>query len=95
MWNYELAQKLKQQMKNSKGSAIDQACSCVGKIESTNPLVISAFAGEAMFDDEQLILTRTFKNYLESQGTKLKSKDVILIPTGSPTTVTVIDVVGG
>ncbi len=95
MWNYELAQKLKKEMKNSKESAIDQACSCIGKIESTNPLVISAFGGEAMFDDEQLILTRTFKTYLDSQGTKLKGKDVILAPAGSPTTVAVIDVVGG
>lgn len=95
MWDYELAKKIKEKMKTSKDSAINQACSCVGKVESVEPLVISAFDGEAMFDDEQLLITETFKTQIETKKNALKGKDVLITPVDGPSTIAVIDIIGG
>ena len=43
MWNYELAKKIEGKIQKAKDGAVNQSSFFVGKIESTSPLVITAF----------------------------------------------------
>lgn len=95
MWNYELAKKLEGKIQKAKDGAVNQSSFFIGKIESTSPLVITAFDGEGRYEEEDLILTRTFKTYFDSQKSKLKGKEVLAIPFSDSVSVVIVDVIGG
>ncbi len=67
MWEEDIAKKLKEATYGAQRNAIDQSVMMVGTIESVSPLVISAFGGEGMYEDDEIVITRTFGQYFTAK----------------------------
>lgn len=65
MWEYEIAQAVKKATVGAQNKAVDLSAMTVGIIENANPLTVSVFGGQGMYDekDGEIILTRTFSEY--------------------------------
>lgn len=92
MWNEEIAAAIKENAQSARDKAIGEASGSIGVIEQVSPLIISAMAGQAMYEDDLIIKTETFAKYTEPK--LAKGKEVVIIPIDSATTIAVIDLVG-
>lgn len=69
MWEYEIAKKLKEKTKAAQEKAVDLSKPTVGTVESVNPMTISTFDAEGMFDESngEIVFTRTFSEYFKAK----------------------------
>ena len=92
MWNEEIAKAIKENAHSARRKAVGEASGSIGVIEQVSPLIISAMAGGAMYEDDLIIKSETFARYTEPR--LAKGKEVIIVPIDSATTIAVIDLVG-
>lgn len=89
MWEYQLANAFKDNTKQSKEKSISGASATIGTIERIDPLTISAFGGDAIYDADQILKTRTFADRTLQSG-----KRVLIVPIGSYSKICIIDLIG-
>ena len=90
-WEYELANKLKSDVKRAKEKATNESTFFIGTVEQITPLIISIENGELMYEDadEEIIKTKAF-----ASRTLHKGDSVICLPAEGLGTIVAIDLEG-
>ena len=64
MWDYDVANAMKNRAKQAKEDAVGESSLSVGVIKKTDPITVSVEGGELMYNEgENLLVTRTVKDY--------------------------------
>lgn len=107
MWEYEIANRIKNGERKAREKAISDASFYIGTLENLSPVTVSVLGGEAMYyAGDNLFLSRTFSEYSENitferpDGTTIttKRKDVpkkgqrvLIAPIDGVSTMALID----
>ncbi len=92
-WEHEIAQRIKNSGRAAKEKAVEEASAYIGTIISVSPLKVSMIEGNATYEEDEIIQSRTFQKY--TTATKKEGVEVILLPVGDINTIAIIDIVGG
>lgn len=88
-WNYQLASKLKKENKKAENKATNKSTFFMGAIEQVIPLIISIENGELMYDEDEIIKTKSF-----ASRTLHKGDTVICLPAEGLGTIVAVDLEG-
>ena len=88
-WEHELAKKLKENTNKAKNKATNESRFFMGIIEQKNPLIISLESGDLMYEEDEIIKTKTFTSRTINKG-----DSVICLPSEGLGTIVAIDLEG-
>ena len=88
-WEHELAKKLKENTNKAKKKATNESTFFMGVIEQKSPLIISLESGDLMYEEDEIIKTKTFASRTINKG-----DSVICLPAEGLGTIVAIDVEG-
>ena len=88
-WEHELAKKLKENTNKAKQKATNEATFFMGVIEQKIPLIISLENGDLMYEEDEIIKTKTFASRTINKG-----DSVICLPAEGLGAIVAIDLEG-